>query len=68
MNMIVGLLAGSAGAVVLAALTGLLTKEAEGLIDALPGLMLRLARRRLPDGDRDDLYEEEDHRSGGEPC
>lgn len=58
MNMIVGLLVGSAGAVVLAVLTGLLTKEAEGLIDALPGLMLRLARRRLPDGDRDDLYEE----------
>jgi hypothetical protein len=49
---------GVMGAIAAGAVTSLLTKETEGLIDALPGLMLRLARRRLPVDGRDDLYEE----------
>lgn len=57
-GVIVGVFAGSVSAVIVGVLTSLLIKETEGLIDALPGLMLRLARRRLPAGDRDELYDE----------
>jgi transcriptional regulator with XRE-family HTH domain len=57
-GIIAGVLAGTLGALVLGVFTSLLTKETEGFIDALPGLVLRLARRRLPADGRDDLYDE----------
>lgn len=57
-EMVVGVLAGAFGAVAVGVFTSLLTKETEGFIDALPGVMLRLARRRLPAEGRDDLYDE----------
>lgn len=57
-GLIVGFVAGLAGAITVGVLTSLLTKEAEGWIDALPGLLLRLARRRVPTSHRDTLYDE----------
>jgi len=57
-GVIVGFVAGLAAAIVVGVLTSLLTKEAEGWIDALPGWLLRLARRRLPASNRGTLYDE----------
>jgi transcriptional regulator with XRE-family HTH domain len=56
--MIAGFLTGTAGAILVGVLTGLLTREAEGRLDALPRFLLRLARRRLPEDSRNDLYDE----------
>ena len=53
-GVIAGFLATLAGAV----LTGLAAQEIGGWLDAVPSLLLRLARRRLPAGNQDTLYEE----------
>lgn len=57
-GVIVGFVAGLAAAVTVGILTSLLTKEAEGWIDALPGWLLRLAQRRVPPSNRGTLYDE----------
>lgn len=46
------------GVVVLGVITSLVTQEATGWLDKVPGWLLRLARRRLPLSSRDTLYDE----------
>jgi len=57
-GVIIGFVAGLVGATVVGVLTNLLTREAEGWIDALPSWLLRLAGRRVPASHRDTLYDE----------
>jgi transcriptional regulator with XRE-family HTH domain len=57
-GVIAAFVAGTVSAVSVGVLTSLVTTEAEGRIDGLPMLLLRVARRRLPESSRDDLYDE----------
>jgi hypothetical protein len=54
------LIAGGSAVLVLmtSVVVNLLAKETETLLGAFPVLLLRIARRRVPHGVRDDLYEE----------
>ena len=53
-----GVIAGFLTALAGAVFTGLAAQEIRGWLDAVPGVLLRLARRRLPPENRDTLYDE----------
>ena len=55
---VAGWLAAAGGVVIVGVITSLVTQEATGWLDKVPGWLLRLARRRLPLSSRDTLYDE----------
>ena len=55
---VAGWMTAAGGVVVLGVITSLVTQEATGWLDKVPGWLLRLARRRLPLTSRDTLYDE----------
>lgn len=64
---VAGWVAAAGGMVVVAVITSLVTQEATGWLDKVPGWLLQLARRRLPLSRRDTLYDEW-QRSCMPPC